>query len=138
MTVKQLSVFAESRPGRLENVLQAFLDAGVSVKGFSVSDTGEFGITRYIVDDPEAAAIALRDMGSAFSTADVICCKLKDIPGELARVAGVLGDAGHNIRYSYSMISTYIVISAEDLTESEQILQAAGFEVVSQDKISSL
>lgn len=138
MTVMQLSVFAESRPGRLENVLQAFRSAGVSVKGFSLSDTGEFGITRYILDDPQAAKKALDALGSAFSVSEAICCRLKDVPGELARVAGTLAQAGQNIRYSYSMISTYIIISTDDLAKSEEILSAAGFEVVSQDMISAL
>lgn len=138
MTVMQLSVFAESRPGRLENVLQVFHDAGVSVKGFSLSDTGEFGITRYIVDDPISAREALTNMGSAFSVSDVICCKLKDVPGELAKAASALAGADQNIRYSYSMISTYIVIATDRIAESERILADAGFEIVSQEEIASL
>lgn len=138
MTVTQISVFAESRPGRLENVLKVFHDAGVSVKGFSLSDTGEFGITRYIVDDPESAKRALSGIGSAFSLSEVICCKLKDVPGELAKAASALARAGQNIRYSYSMISTYIVIASDNIPESERILSDAGFEIVAQDQIVSL
>lgn len=138
MTVMQLSVFAESKPGRLENVLGAFREAGVSVKGFSVSDTGEFGITRYIVDNPEEAKAALDRLGSAFSVSEVICCKLNDEPGELARVAGALAAAGQNIRYSYSMMSTYVVISSDDLAKSEDILREAGFELAFQETISAL
>ena len=50
MTVSQISVFANSRPGHMNRVLDLFEGAGVSVRGFSAADTGEYGILRFIVD----------------------------------------------------------------------------------------
>ena len=50
MSVQQISVFLESRPGHLRRVLDAFEDAHVSVRGYSASDTGDYGIVRFIVD----------------------------------------------------------------------------------------
>ncbi len=55
MTVSQISVFANSRPGHMSRVLALFEEAGVSVRGFSAADTGEYGILRFVVDRPEAA-----------------------------------------------------------------------------------
>ena len=46
MSVQQISVFLESRPGHLRRVLDAFEDAHVSVRGYSASDTGDYGIER--------------------------------------------------------------------------------------------
>ena len=40
MSVRQVSVFLESRPGHLRRVLDAFEDADVNVRGYSASDTG--------------------------------------------------------------------------------------------------
>ncbi len=40
MTVSQISVFANSRPGHMNRVLDLFEGAGVSVRGFSAADTG--------------------------------------------------------------------------------------------------
>ncbi len=54
MSVQQISVFLESRPGHLRRVLDAFEDAHVSVRGFTAADTGDYGIVRFIVDEPEA------------------------------------------------------------------------------------
>lgn len=138
MAVTQISVFAESRPGRLCHVLELFSNANVSVKGYSVSDTGEFGITRYIVDNIAAAKTALDSANCAYTTSDVICCKLNDVPGELANVARTFAKSGQNILYSYSMISTYIVISVENIKNGEDVLTSAGFTVVNQNEISQL
>ena len=51
MTVKQLSVFAENRPGRLSAITGFIAEAGINIRAISVADTKDFGIMRIIVDD---------------------------------------------------------------------------------------
>lgn len=132
MSVKQISVFLESRPGHLRRVLDAFETAGVSVRGYSASDTGDYGIVRFVVDDPERALSVLRDMGAACSSTEVLCVRLDDEPGELARVMGVMADCGINVAYSYSLISTYIALSTPDLARAEKLLAGEPVELVEQ------
>lgn len=138
MTVSQISVFAESKPGHLSRVLSAFERSGVSVRGYSASDTGEYGIVRFIVDKPEQAIAALRDMGSACSLTPVICLRLDDKPGELARVIGILAACDINVTYSYSMISTYIVISTPDIVSAEAALANEPVDMINQDDIARI
>ena len=64
MSVQQISVFLESRPGHLRRVLDAFEDAHVSVRGYSASDTGDYGIVRFIVDAPDIA-LSVKDIARA-------------------------------------------------------------------------
>ena len=80
MSVQQISVFLESQPGHLRRVLDAFEDAHVSVRGYSASDTGDYGIVRFIVDAPDKALAVLRDMGAAATSSDVLCARLDDTP----------------------------------------------------------
>ena len=61
MSVSQISVFIESEPGHLVRVLDSFVEAGVNVRGYSASDTGDYGIVRFIVDNPDAALAVLRE-----------------------------------------------------------------------------
>lgn len=136
MTVSQISVFAQSKPGHLARVLGVFEAAGASVRGFSVADTGEFGITRFILDRPDIACAALAEEGFAYIETDVLCLRLADEPGELARVMALLADAEQNVLYSYSMISTYIIIATEDIAQTKELLAGAGLEMVSQDDIA--
>ena len=121
MSVRQISVFLESRPGHLRRVLDAFEEAQVSVRGYSASDTGDYGIVRFIVD----------------AIGDVLCVRLNDEPGELARVMGVMADCGINVTYSYSLISTYIALSVEDIGRAEELLASEPVELVGQDALAA-
>lgn len=132
MSVQQISVFLESRPGHLHRVLQAFVDANVSVRGYSASDTGDYGIVRFVVDDPKAALAVLADMGSAAVMSEVLCVRLDDVPGELARVMGIMAKCGVNVAYSYSLISTYIALSVEDIARAEALLADEPVELIDQ------
>lgn len=138
MTVSQISVFTESKPGHLVRVLKVFESAGVNVRGYAVSDTGEYGIARFVVDKPDEATEALKQAGSAFTTSQVLCIKLADRPGELARIMGVLAACGVNVSYSYSLISTYIVLNTADVDGAEKILEGEPVELVGQHEISSV
>ena len=138
MTVSQISVFTESKPGHLLKVLKTFQAADVNVRGYAVSDTGEYGIARFIVDRPEEATAALREAGAAYTITQVLCLKLADKPGELARIMGVLADCDINISYSYSMISTYIILNVSDVEAVKALLQDEPVDLVSQKDIAAL
>ena len=136
MSVSQISVFLESKPGHLRRVLDSFEEAGVSVRGYSASDTGDYGIVRFVVDDPQGALEVLREQGAAATTTEVLCVRLDDRPGELARVMGVMADCGINVSYSYSLISTYIALSVKDLARAEELLAHEPVELIGQDSLA--
>lgn len=137
MSVPQISVFLESRPGHLHRVLDAFEAAHVNVRGFSASDTGDYGIVRFIVDDPDKALDVLGGMGSASVKSEVLCLRLVDRPGELARVMGILSDRGLNVSYTYSLISTFIAVSVKDIDHAERILKDEPVELAGLDEIAA-
>lgn len=138
MTVTQLSVFTESKPGHLANILEVLEKAQINVRGFSVSDTGDYGIARFIVDDPQAAQLLLKEQGKAFTLTEVLCLKLADIPGELARVMGILAACSVNVKYSYSMISTYIIIATDDIDKTKEVLSSEPLSIITQDDIKAI
>lgn len=135
MSIKQISVFVQSKPGHLKQNLDIFQEVGISVRGFSCSDTGDYGIARFIVDDPERGLAVLKDRGSAVTLTDVVCVELVDKPGELARVFGVLADAGINITYSYSLIATYIAFRVDDPASAEELLRKEGVRIITQEEL---
>lgn len=137
MSVPQISVFMESQPGHLLRVLNAFEDSHVNVRGFSASDTGDYGVVRFIVDDADKALEVLRSMGAAAVMSEVLCIKLLDRPGELARVMGVLSKRGLNVSYTYSLISTYIAVSVKDIAEAERVLAGEPVEMANLTDISA-
>ena len=115
MAVAQLSVFIESKVGHLKRVLEVFVENDISVKGYALSDTGDYGI---VVDKPQRAFEVLEAKGMAVKQADVLCLKLIDEPGELVRVFDVIAQQDMNVKYSYSLISTYIAVGVEDVART--------------------
>ena len=62
----------------------------------------------------------------------VLCLRLEDKPGELARVLKVLSSCGINVQYSYSLISTYICLYVKDLDQAEKLLADQPVELLDQ------
>ncbi len=91
---------------------------------------------RFIVDAPDKALAVLQDMGAAATQTDVLCARLDDVPGELARVMGIMADCGINVTYSYSLISTYIALSVKDIARAEKLLAAQPVELIGQDDLA--
>ena len=67
MSVKQLSVFLENRPGALYGMTGILSQNKIDMRALSVAETRDFGILRIIVDDPYKTATVLKDAGYGLS-----------------------------------------------------------------------
>jgi hypothetical protein len=138
VNVKQLSVFIENKTGRVSEVTDVLGNAGVNIRGFSVSDTSDFGIVRLIVNDPDKGREVLSEAGFRVKVSDVICLELPDHPGGLAGVLKVVSGAGVNIEYVYSLISTYVVINVADIDRAISLLEGKAVRLVTQEEIARI
>lgn len=136
--VKQLSVFIANEAGRVSEVTGLLGDAGINIRGFSVSDTADYGILRLVVDKPSEAHAALKSAGFTVREDEVICIDLPDEPGGLARVLRVVSEAGVNIEYVYSLISTFVVINVGDADRALHLLGDRPVRLVSQEDIAAV
>ena len=136
MNVKQLSVFIENKTGRVSEVTDVLGRAGVNIRGFSVSDTADYGIIRLVVDDPDKGREVLHEAGFAVKVNDVLCVELPDQPGGLAGVLKVVSAAGVNIEYVYSLIGTYVVINVTDIDRATALVDDKPVRLVTQEEIA--
>ena len=67
-----------------------------------------------------------------------MCCAsiCPTCPGGLAGVLKVVSDAGVNIEYVYSLISTYVVINVADIDRAIALLKDKPVVLVSQEAIA--
>lgn len=42
--IKQISVFAENKPGRISRISHILSEAGVNIRAFTIAEANEFGI----------------------------------------------------------------------------------------------
>ncbi len=136
--VQQLSVFIENKAGRVSEVTSVLGAAGVNIRGFSVSDTADYGIMRLVVDDPGRGREALQAAGFTVRTSEVVCIQLSDEPGSLGNVLKIVSDAGVNIEYVYSLISTFVVINVSDVDTALKLLEGKPVELVTQERIAEI
>lgn len=79
--------------------------------------------------DKHAAAIqGLQEIGYAYTEEEVLATKLPNRPGELAKLAQTLGDAGINIDYAYygaepRSARVLVILSVSDLEQGKKLVK---------------
>lgn len=132
MKIKQTSVFVENRSGRLAEITAAIAEAGCNILALSVADTTNFGILRFISDEPEKAEKALKDKGFTVSVSEVISVKIADEPGGLARLLSILAKEGITVEYMYAFINrtgneAQVVMRIENEEKALKLIKESGF-----------
>ena len=135
MSVQQISVFVENREGRVASVTRCLADAGVNVRAMSMADAPDFGIFRFVVDNPDAARSALRSAGFLIDTTELVAVEVPDRPGGLADVLAALAAASVNVEYMYAYQinnrgTAVILFRFENVAAATAALQAAGCKIV--------
>ena len=143
MTIEQLSVFIENKPGKLVEALETVAAAGIDLRALSLADTSDFGILRIIVDKPAAALKALQDAGYLVKSSEVIPVSVGDKPGGLAAVLRVLADSGVGVEYAYAFVAhssdrAYVILRVEDNDAASKVLSDNGLTMLSTEEMYNM
>ena len=136
MAIKQISVFLENRPGKLDAMTKVLADAGITLRALSLAETKDFGIVRLIVDDVYQTATVLKDNDYVSSRTPVIAVQVPDVAGGLNKVLTALTAAKVNLEYMYSALAggeggnAYMILRVENTKKAEEALRQAGFTLV--------
>jgi hypothetical protein len=101
--VRQFSIFAENRVGRLHDLTSLFRKSEVHVIAITVLDTTDSAIVRVIVDDPERARELMVNNDFPYTEVEVLAVELSG-EAELSGALAALYEAEINIHYVYSFI----------------------------------
>lgn len=131
MTIDQISVFVENKPGKLVEVIEELGSKGVDLRAMSIADTSDFGILRLIADKPAQALEVLREADCITSVTKVLAVEIEDSPGSLAKVLRILSNAGLSIEYVYAFIAhqagkAFVIIRVEDNEKAAVVLAENG------------
>lgn len=127
MTIEQLSVFVENKPGKLVEALETLGTANVDLRALSLADTSDFGILRIIVDNPKKALDVLSEAGFLVKSNEVVAVIIGDKPGGLASVISMLSRGGVNIEYTYAFVAhsrdnAYVILRVDDNNAAINVL----------------
>ena len=144
MSVKQISVFLENKPGMLHTMTEVLAKNNIDMRALSLAETNDFGIVRIIVDDIYTATTVLKDEGFVHSVTSVLGVAIPDEPGGLNRVVSVLNDARINVEYMYAFLGgksvdrAYMIFRVQDLKAATSALAAKGVKCIDQEEIDKL
>lgn len=144
MSVKQISVFLENRPGQLQKMTSVFARENVDMRALSVAETKDFGIARLIVDDVYEAVNVLKDNHFIAKMTEVLVVSVPDEPGGLDNLLKIFAEQNVNVEYMYAFFGTgddnqaYMIIRTTDTKNAEKRLKASKIKLLTQEEIANL
>lgn len=144
MSIKQISVFLENKPGALYGMTGVLARNNVDMRALSLAETKDFGIVRIIVDNVYNATTVLKDAGYIHSVTPVVGVAIPDTPGGLNKVLQVLTDARVNVEYMYAFLGgkdvdhAYMIFRVANENAATAALANEGIKVVEQEEIEAL
>jgi len=126
--LKQLSVFAENKPGKLEKITKALADDGINILAVSISGSADFGVIKFVVDKCDDAYKSLKEKGFTVSLNNVLGIELVDKPGGLHDVLAVLGKHGVNVENAHVFVvesrhRAFLIVEVEDVKAAKELMK---------------
>lgn len=144
MSIKQISVFVENKPGTMKAMTDVLAARNIDIRALSLAETKDFGIVRVIADNVYDAVTALKDEGFIHQITPVLGVAIPDEPGGLTRMLGALSDAGVNLEYMYAFTgknksdNAYMILRVADESTAASALKASGIRVVDQEELAKI
>ena len=139
-TITQWLVFLENKVGELAHLCELLGNAGVNIRGLSVSETRHFGVFRLVVDNQQKAQEAFNKAELMARSTEVIAVKVEDKPGGLARVLRLLADEGLDINYAYGLIErlgkyAVVMLQLQEIGHALSILKNNNITIIREEEL---
>ncbi|MFB3926671.1 MAG: ACT domain-containing protein [Syntrophales bacterium] len=143
MIVRQLSVFAENKPGSLARVTGILAKEKINIRATTISTSDAFGVINLIVDDPQRAHKVLVKGGLMATFKEVIAVLIDDRPGGLDKLTRLLYEHNININNAYGFVleswkTAVFVVDVDQIDKAEKIIEKEGFKTLDTEAMSAV
>ena len=124
--MRDLTIRLENRPGALAEMGEALGKAGVSIEGGGAFLVDGKAFAHFLFEDGTAARRALEDAGiEVADDREVLVQRLnQEQPGQLGKIARLMGEAGVNIEVMYSDHSNQLILVVDDPIRGKAVSDA--------------
>jgi hypothetical protein len=140
--IKQISLFAENKPGRLANVADQLKSSGINIRAFTIAESGDFGIIRMVVDNTEYAYNILHNAGFTVSETSVLGIEMDDVPGSMSRIAEIFGKAKVNIDYAYAFVTrnqkALLIVRVNEVEKAVKTLEEENVKLIGMRELENI
>ncbi|MBQ1914654.1 MAG: ACT domain-containing protein [Selenomonadaceae bacterium] len=141
MSVQQISVFLENKPGMLKKMTAVLKEHDINIRALSVADTKDFGIVRMLVNDVYDATNVLNEAHFITSLKPVLVYAIPDVTGGLDALLEKFDEAKINIDYMYAFAgktSAYMIFRVNKTSEAEAKLGGKGLESLTEEDVAKV
>jgi hypothetical protein len=136
----QVSVFAENRPGKIERITGVLAKKNINIRAITISDSGDYGIIKLLLDRPEEGCEAIKEEGIAATLREIIAVRMDDKPGGLNIISSALSKHGVNVEDAYGFViksreSAIFIFQVDNVKRVEKILDEAGIATLSEKEL---
>ena len=141
MSLTQISVFIENKPGHLQKVLKILGDEKINILTLTIAETSDFGILRMIVNSSKKAYEVLRSHNITCSVTEVLALEIDDVPGALCESIETFAKHNLNIEYMYTFNEKrnnkcIMVFRFENFDTAQKAVKEAGYTILSEKEIN--
>ena len=143
MPITQVSVFLDNRPGSLFEAMSKLDNNNIKVFALSIADAGEYGLVRFISEDPQKAAKLLEDaefnLAKSKKNTEVTAILITE-KNPISKITKILGENGVNIEYAYSSAVHYdgkfvLVVKPREVEKAEKALLESEVAILTLEEI---
>ena len=141
MSVNQVSVFLENKPGTLNKLTEILAANKINIRALSLAETNEFGIVRMLVNDVFEATTVLKENNFVATLTPVLIYAIEDKAGYLNNLLKNFSEAEVNIEYMYAFAGkerAYMIFRVNDTKKAESLLKSKGLKSLTQEEISAV
>ena len=141
MSVNQVSVFLENKPGTLNKLTEVLATNKINIRALSLAETSAFGIVRMLVNDVFEATNVLKENNFVATLAPVLAFAIADEAGDLNKLLQKFTAANVNIEYMYAFAGkerAYMIFRVNDTKKAESLLKSQGLNSLTQEEISAV
>lgn len=126
--LREISVFAENKPGKVEKITGVLAKEGINILAISIASTNGFGIIKFIVDKTDLAYEKLKENNFTVSLNEVLAIEMKDVPGQINEIAKVLLRNDINMENAYVFVEesrkkAYLIVMVKDFESAKSRLK---------------
>ena len=141
MTIRQLSVFMENKPGNLNDILLVLAQNNINIAALTVADTSDYGILRLLVSDPQKALDKLREKHFTVRIHDVLSLEMDPEPGSLYRILHHFAEAGIGMEYVYAFSfgsKSIVVFRTDNREKAVEVIKENNLISISEEELAPL
>lgn len=135
-----ISVFLENNPGKLEKITTILSDNNINLRAMSLASSGDFGVMKLLVDDPDKAFEVLKQNKITVTKRQIIAVVVDNVPGSFNKLLLTLSSNKINIEDCYGFLlsngtTAAIVLEIENYPDTASFLRDKSFKVLESEEI---